>query len=53
MKTYRVLVNMIEYGYVDVEAESENEALEKAGDEVDAGAFRGANSECQIIDVER
>ena len=37
----------------DYRLEQEVVALIKLEDEVEAEAFRGANSECQIIDVER
>ena len=44
MKKYRVLVDMIEHGYVDVEAKNEAEAKEKAFGALDDGAFVGNNS---------
>ena len=42
---------MKEYGYVEVEAENEAEAYEKAKEEEENGGFLFNNSECHIGEI--
>jgi hypothetical protein len=51
MKKYRVEIDMIEHGYVDVEAESVQEATNKATEISNEGGFVGINSEARIVAV--
>jgi len=51
MKTYRIAVTMREDGYVEVEAENEEEAFEKAEIENEAGGFVSYKSECSIGEI--
>jgi hypothetical protein len=51
MKHYRVEMTMKEYGYVDVRARDEEEAIELAEQVSNEGGFVGTNSECEIGEV--
>lgn len=51
MKKYRVLVDIIEHGYVDVEANDKQEATDKAEDEINNGGFVGNNSDVELLEV--
>ena len=53
MTKYRVLINMIENGFVDVEAQDEQEATDKATEESNNGGFVGSNSYAEIVGVEK
>jgi hypothetical protein len=52
MPKYRVLIDMVEHGFVEVEAENEDEATEKGIEESNEGGFIGGNSEAIVIGVE-
>ena len=47
-KIYRIAVEMIEEGYVDVEANSKEEALDYAGEVCNEGGFEGHDSYAKI-----
>ena len=49
---YRVLVNMIEEGYVDVDADTYDEVHDKAYEEIEAGGFVGSNFHAEVVGVE-
>jgi len=52
MKKYKVNVNRIEYGFVEVEAEDEQEASDKASALEEDGMVNWMNSEINIMEIE-
>lgn len=50
-KKYRVYATMKEYGYVDIEANSKEEAKELAFEAINNGDFTSNNSECETGEV--
>lgn len=49
MKTYRIAVDMIENGYIEVQAKNKKEALQQIDDNLDS--FTGFNSHASIGEV--
>lgn len=52
MKKYNVDFEFTEYGYVEVEAKNEEEALEKADELNSNGEMIYTNSEAKITDIQ-
>lgn len=51
MTKYRVEINMIEQGYVDIECEDKADIDELAVEECDRGGFRSFNSTSEIVKI--